>query len=93
VVDGVVTITGLTGVKAGELLVFENDIKGMALNLNYDNVSAVLFGDEREIKPGQVVKGTGNIISVPTGIELLGRVVNALGEPIDGKSAFTKNCI
>lgn len=88
VIDGVVTIYGLQNIKAGELLNFENNIQGMALNLNYNSVSAVLFGNEREILPGQIVKGTGNIVSVPVGEDLLGRVVNALGQPIDNKENF-----
>ena len=90
VIDGVVTITGLKDIKAGELLSFYNNIQGMALNLNYNSVSAVLFGDEREILPGQLVKGTGNIVSVPVGDNLLGRVVNALGQPIDKKENFNE---
>jgi len=84
VIDGVVTILGLNNIKAGELIIVSNKIQAMALNLNYDNVSAVLFGDETLVKPGDFVEGTGNIVSVPTGLNLLGRVVNSLGEPIDG---------
>jgi len=88
VIDGVVTIIGLKKIKAGEMLIFSHGIQGMALNLNRDTVSAVLFGDEIFIKPGQVVNGTGNIISIPVGLELLGRIVNALGQPIDDKGNF-----
>jgi F-type H+/Na+-transporting ATPase subunit alpha len=88
VIDGVVTILGLNNIKAGELIIVSNGIQAMALNLNYNNVSAVLFGDETLVKPGDFVEGTGNIVSVPTGINLLGRVVNSLGEPIDGEKAF-----
>ena len=88
VIDGVVTIYGLQNIKAGELSNFENNIQGMALNSNYNSISAVLFGNEREILPGQIVKGTGNIVSVPVGEELLGRVVNSLGQPIDNKENF-----
>jgi F-type H+-transporting ATPase subunit alpha len=84
VIDGVVTILGLNNIKAGELIIVSNKIQAMALNSNYDNVSAVLFGDETLVKPGDFVEGTGNIVSVPTGLNLLGRVVNSLGEPIDG---------
>src|SRR5690349_967276 len=84
VIDGVVTILGLNNIKAGELIIVSNNIQAMALNLNYDNVSAVSFGDETLVKPGDFVEGTGNIVSVPTGLNLLGRVVNSLGEPIDG---------
>jgi len=88
IIDGVVIIEGLSNVKAGEMLQFSNDIQGMALNLNSETVSAVLFGDETKIKPGEYVEGTGNIISVPVGMSLLGRVVNALGQPIDSKGEF-----
>jgi F-type H+-transporting ATPase subunit alpha len=84
IIDGVVVIEGLSKIKAGEMLQFENDIQGMALNLNRETVSAVLFGDETKIKPGQHVEGTGNIISVPVGLGLIGRTVNALGQPVDG---------
>jgi proton translocating ATP synthase F1 alpha subunit len=84
VIDGVVVIEGLTSVKAGEMLQFTNDIRGMALNLNQNSVSAVLFGDETKIKPGESVEGTGDIISIPVGSAVLGRVLNALGDPIDG---------
>jgi F-type H+-transporting ATPase subunit alpha len=87
VVDGVVIIEGLASVKAGEMLVF-NHVNGMALNLNSETVSAVLFGDETKVKPGECVQATGNIISVPVGIGLLGRVVNALGQPIDNKGSI-----
>jgi proton translocating ATP synthase F1 alpha subunit len=88
IIDGVVTIEGLSNVKAGEMLQFKNGIQGMALNLNFETVSAVLFGDETKIKPGEAVEGTGNIISVPVGMNLLGRVVNALGQTIDSKEGF-----
>lgn len=89
VVDGVAVITGLKTVKSGEALEFLDDeenvvISGMALNLNIMTVGAVLFGDERLVKPGNMVRGTGTVISVPVGMSLLGRVVNSLGAPIDG---------
>jgi len=83
--DGVARIHGLEKCKASELLEFEEGIYGIALNLEEDSVGAVLLGDPRKIKAGQTVKSTGRIISVPVGDALLGRVVNALGEPIDGK--------
>jgi len=83
--DGVARIYGLEKCKASELLEFEEGIYGIALNLEEDSVGAVLLGDPRKIKAGQTVKSTGRIISVPVGDALLGRVVNALGEPIDGK--------
>ena len=83
--DGIANISGLTKVKAGEMLEFENGIKGMALNLETNNVGVVIFGDERFILEGYVVKRTKELLAVPVGEGLLGRVVNALGEPIDGK--------
>ena len=83
--DGVARIYGLDNVKAGEMVEFSNGIKGMALNLESDNVGVVIFGDDRDIKEGDTVRQTGEIVSVPVGKELLGRVVDALGNPIDGK--------
>ncbi len=83
--DGVARVYGLDDCKEGELLEFPNDVYGMALNLEQDNVGCVLLGNEEGIKEGDIVKGTGKIVEVPVGDALLGRVVNALGEPIDGK--------
>jgi len=83
IIDGVVLIWGLKNIKAGELINFENNMQGMVLNLNYNSVSAVIFGNENEILPGQIVKGTGNIINVLVGENLLGKVLNGLGNPID----------
>lgn len=83
--DGIARIYGLSSAKAGELLEFPNGITGMVLNLEEDNVGAVILGDYTKIKEGDEVKATGRIASVPAGESLLGRVVNALGEPIDGK--------
>ncbi|MCE9508461.1 MAG: F0F1 ATP synthase subunit alpha [Alphaproteobacteria bacterium] len=83
--DGVARIYGLDKVKAGEMVEFPGGIKGMALNLETDNVGVVIFGDDRDIKEGDIVRQTGEIVSVPVGKELLGRVVDALGNPIDGK--------
>jgi F-type H+-transporting ATPase subunit alpha len=83
--DGIARVHGLDNVQAGELVEFENGTKGMALNLESDNVGIVIFGSDREIKEGQTVKRTQSIVDVPVGKELLGRVVDALGEPIDGK--------
>jgi len=83
--DGVARVYGLDKVKAGEMVEFSNGIKGMALNLETDNVGVVIFGDDRDIKEGDTVRQTGEIVSVPVGKELLGRVVDALGNPIDGK--------
>lgn len=83
--DGVARIYGLDECMQGELLEFSNGVHGMALNLEQDNVGAVLLGSERGIKEGDLVKRTGKVVQVPVGEALLGRVVDALGEPIDGK--------
>jgi len=83
--DGVARVYGLDNVQAGELVEFPGGIKGMALNLEVDNVGIVVFGDDRDIKEGDTVKRTGTIVDVPVGRGLLGRVVDALGNPIDGK--------
>ncbi len=83
--DGIARVYGLQGAMAGELLEFTGGTFGMVLNLEEDNVGAVLFGEYNHIKEGDVVKATGRIMEVPTGRALLGRVVNALGQPIDGK--------
>ena len=86
--DGIATIHGLEKCMSGELIQFENGVYGMALNLEQDSVGAVLLGSDEDIKEGSSVKRTGEIMSVPVGDELLGRVVNALGQPIDGKGAL-----
>jgi len=83
--DGIARVYGLDNVQAGEMVEFENGTRGMALNLETDNVGIVIFGADREIKEGQTVKRTGAIVDVPVGKALLGRVVDALGNPIDGK--------
>jgi F-type H+/Na+-transporting ATPase subunit alpha len=83
--DGIARIHGLDNVQAGEMVEFANGIQGMALNLEADNVGVVIFGSDAEIKEGDVVKRTGTIVDVPVGKELLGRVVDGLGNPIDGK--------
>ncbi len=83
--DGIARIHGLDNVQAGEMIEFANGIKGMALNLEADNVGAVIFGSDNEIREGDTVKRTGTIVDVPIGKELLGRVVDGLGNPIDGK--------
>ncbi|MCZ6447338.1 MAG: F0F1 ATP synthase subunit alpha [Alphaproteobacteria bacterium] len=83
--DGIARIYGLDQVQAGELVEFAGGIKAMALNLEEDNVGVVIFGDDRTIKEGDTVKRTGSIVDVPVGKGLLGRVVDALGNPIDGK--------
>ncbi|MDP3906888.1 F0F1 ATP synthase subunit alpha [Novosphingobium sp.] len=83
--DGIARIHGLDNVQAGEMVEFSNGVKGMALNLEADNVGVVIFGSDSEIKEGDVVKRTGTIVDVPVGKGLLGRVVDGLGNPIDGK--------
>ena len=83
--DGVARVYGLDNVQAGEMVEFPGGIKGMALNLEADNVGVVIFGDDRDIKEGDTVKRTGDIVDVPVGKGLLGRVVDGLGNPIDGK--------
>jgi len=83
--DGVARVYGLDNVQAGEMVEFPSGIKGMALNLESDNVGVVVFGNDRDIKEGDIVRRTGTIVEVPVGKELLGRVVDGLGNPIDGK--------
>ena len=83
--DGIARVYGLDNVQAGEMVEFPGGIRGMALNLEADNVGVVIFGSDRAIKEGDTVKRTGAIVDVPVGPELLGRVVDALGNPIDGK--------
>jgi F-type H+/Na+-transporting ATPase subunit alpha len=83
--DGIARVHGLDNVQAGEMVEFPGGIRGMALNLEVDNVGIVIFGDDRSIKEGDVVKRTRSIVDVPVGDELLGRVVDGLGNPIDGK--------
>ncbi|MBX3101259.1 MAG: F0F1 ATP synthase subunit alpha [Bacteroidetes bacterium] len=87
--DGIARIYGLTSVQAGELIEFGTGLKGMVLNLEEDNVGAVLFGDSEGIKEGDTVRRTGRIASINVGEGLLGRVINPLGEPIDGKGPIT----
>ena len=83
--DGIATIYGLSNVMSGEMIEFPDNTYGIALNLEHDSVGAVILGNYRHLEEGQTVKCTGRILEVPTGEALLGRVVNALGEPIDGK--------
>ncbi|HEX4448397.1 MAG TPA: F0F1 ATP synthase subunit alpha, partial [Polyangiaceae bacterium] len=83
--DGIARIYGLEGAMAGELLEFPGSLMGLVLNLESDNVGAVCFGDVTNVKEGAVVKRTGRILDVPVGEALVGRVVNALGLPLDGK--------
>ncbi len=86
--DGIARVHGLDNVQAGEMVEFPGGIRGMALNLEADNVGIVIFGDDRGIKEGDTVKRTKSIVDVPVGDELLGRVVDGLGNPIDGKGAI-----
>src|SRR5690606_20527611 len=83
--DGIARIHGVERTMAGEMLEFPNGLYGVALNLEEDSVGAVLLGHSTEIKEGDTVKRTGRIISVPVGDQLIGRVVNSLGQPLDGK--------
>ena len=83
--DGIARVHGLDEVQAGEMVEFESGVKGMALNLEADNVGIVIFGDDRSIREGDVVRRTASIVDTPIGKGLLGRVVDALGNPIDGK--------
>ncbi|WP_126176587.1 F0F1 ATP synthase subunit alpha [Tsuneonella rigui] len=89
--DGIARIHGLDSVQAGEMVEFANGVQGMALNLEADNVGVVIFGSDAEIKEGDSVKRTGTIVDVPVGKGLLGRVVDALGNPIDGKGPIVSD--
>ena len=86
--DGIARVHGLDEIKAGEMVEFDGGIAGMALNLEKDNVGIVIFGSDKDIKEGDTVKRTGSIVDVPAGKGLLGRVIDALGNPIDGKGAL-----
>lgn len=83
--DGIARVYGLKNVQAEEMVEFSSGVQGMALNLEPDNVGIVIFGNDRLIKEGDSVRRTGSIVDVPCGEGLLGRVVDALGNPIDGK--------
>ncbi|MEO6390995.1 MAG: F0F1 ATP synthase subunit alpha, partial [Pyrinomonadaceae bacterium] len=87
--DGIAEIHGLDNVMAGELLDLPNEVRGLALNLEEDKVGAVLFGDYQTIREGDIVKRTGRIMEVPVGDAMIGRVVDALGNPVDGKGPIT----
>ena len=82
--DGIARVYGLDNVQAGEMVEFPGGIRGMALNLETDNVGIVVLGNDRDIQEGDVVRRTGAIVDVPIGEEMLGRVFDALGNPIDG---------
>lgn len=87
--DGIARVHGLQRVQAGEMVEFDSGLRGMALNLENDNVGVVVFGNDRAIKEGDTVKRTGAIIDIPVGEGMLGRVVDGLGDPIDGKGVIT----
>merc|ERR1719149_556401 len=87
--DGIARVYGLQSVQAGEMVEFDSGLRGMALNLENDNVGVVVFGNDRAIKEGDTVKRTGGIIDIPVGDGMLGRVVDGLGDPIDGKGVIT----
>src|SRR5712692_5958541 len=89
--DGIARVHGVDNAMAGEMLEFPHGVFGIALNLEEESVGTVLLGEFKAIKEGDLVKRTGRIISVPVGEELLGRVVNALGKPIDGKGPIVSN--
>ena len=86
--DGIARVYGMSRVMAGELVEFPNQIYGLAMNLERDNIGCIILGDDKRIKEGDLVKSTGRIVEVPAGPELIGRVVNALGFPVDGKGAI-----
>ncbi|NCU53578.1 MAG: F0F1 ATP synthase subunit alpha, partial [Candidatus Fonsibacter lacus] len=88
--DGIARVYGLDNVQAGEMVQFSEGTKGMALNLETENVGVVIFGDDSKIKEGDIVKRTGSIVDVAVGKSLLGRVVDGLGNPIDGKGPIDK---
>ena len=83
--DGIARVFGLSAVQAGEMVEFTSGVRGMALNLESDNVGVVVLGNDRDIQEGDIVKRTGNIVDVPIGEEMLGRVFDGLGNAIDGK--------
>ncbi|MGE3741328.1 MAG: F0F1 ATP synthase subunit alpha, partial [Geminicoccaceae bacterium] len=87
--DGIARVYGLDEVESGEMVEFEDGTRGLALNLEADNVGVVIFGDDRGISEGSTVKRTKTIVDVPVGKGLLGRVVDALGDPIDGKGPIS----
>ena len=87
--DGVARVSGLENIMSSELVELPNNVFGMALNLETDNVGIVLFGNSSLVKEGDTAKRTGKIVEVPVGDELLGRVVNPLGQPLDGKGAVS----
>jgi F-type H+-transporting ATPase subunit alpha len=91
--DGIARVYGLNEIQAGEMVEFASGVKGIALNLENENVGIVVFGSDTAIKEGSLVKRTGSIVSVPVGKAMLGRVVDALGVPIDGKGALSEHLL
>ena len=89
--DGIARVYGLENCMSGELLEFPGNTYGMAMNLEEDNVGVVIMGSDREIKEGDIVKPTGKVAEVPVGDAMMGRVVNALGQPIDGKGPIVSS--
>ena len=87
--DGIARIYGLDNAMSSEMLRFENDVRGEVFNLEEDSIGAVIYGDYTSVKEGSDVYGTGQVLSVPVGPELIGRIVNPLCEPIDGKAPIT----
>ena len=86
--DGIARVYGLNNIMAGEMIEFPGKVIGLALNLEEDNVGCIIFGETRKIKEGDIAKRIGKILQVPVGEELLGRVVDSLGKPIDGKGTI-----
>src|SRR3989344_1652527 len=91
VFDGIAKVSGLSDIKSSEMVTFPNSETGVALNLEEDVVGVIILGDFSKIKEGDVVKATGRILEVPVSDSIIGRVVNAIGEPIDGKGAIKSN--
>lgn len=89
--DGIARVYGLNEIQAGEMVEFSSGVKGIALNLENENVGIVVFGSDTAIKEGDLVKRTGSIVDVPAGKAMLGRVVDALGVPIDGRGAAKRS--
>ncbi|KAF3568337.1 hypothetical protein DY000_02012371 [Brassica cretica] len=88
--DGIAQVYGMNEIQAGEMVLFANGVKGMALNLENENVGIVVFGSDTTIKEGDLVKRTGSIVDIPAGKAMLGRVVDAMGVPIDGRGALSE---
>jgi F-type H+/Na+-transporting ATPase subunit alpha len=91
--DGIAKISGLSDVAYSEMLEFEDGVMGVALNLEENSIGAIIFGEFQKVQPGQIVRATGKILSVPVGDALIGRVVSALGEPKDGKGEIKSSAL